>query len=165
MTSTYRRTLLAGLLFLALCSIAGCPWLFGHKKSRGQAADFSYTTFKGESGSLSALRGQPLVLNFWAAWCGPCVGEFPEFQQVYNEHAGQFRLLSVAVDDNSDPRALVLQQGYSWDFASTTDDISSLYGISAIPLTLFIDARGRIVDQQLGGMDRSTFEEKLAKIL
>jgi len=71
----------------------------------------------------------------------------------------------VVVDDNSDPRALVQQAGYSWDFASTTDDISGLYGISAIPLTIFIDPRGRIVDQQLGGMDRATFKEKLAKIL
>lgn len=162
-----QRMLQICLLCLALVTLSGCPWLqqFGRKESLGYPADFAYTTYAGVNGRLSELTGQPLVLNFWAAWCPPCKAEFPEWQQVVDAHAGEFRILSVAVDESEDPRALVRAQGYSWDFVSSPDDIASLYGIHAIPQTLFIDREGRIVDQAVGALNKAAFEEKLTKIL
>jgi hypothetical protein len=84
---------------------------------------------------------------------------------VVNAHPGEFTLLSVAVDNEMDPQGYVKQNGYTWNFASTTDDIISLYGLEGIPMTLFIDRRGRILAKQVGSMDKVEFEQYLAKIL
>jgi cytochrome c biogenesis protein CcmG, thiol:disulfide interchange protein DsbE len=151
------------LVCLALC--AGCPRLFGRREGLGKPADFALTTYGGERRTLESFYGQPLVLNFWAAWCGPCCAEFPEFQQAYNARPGQFTLLSVAVDSELDPRGFVAKTGYSWTFASPDGDVLGLYGIEGIPMTLFISREGRVVSKKVGSMDLATFEAELAKIL
>lgn len=156
---------LSSLLLASLLAVSGCPRLFGHRESLGKPADFALTTFGGEERLLSSYFGQPLVLNFWAAWCGPCCAEFSEFQQAYNAHAGQFTLLSVAVDNQMDPQGFVAKNGYSWTFASPAGDVLAPYGIQGIPMTLFISREGRIVSKKVGSMDQAAFEAELAKIL
>lgn len=130
----------------------------------GNAQDFEVAGFDGKKFKISDYAGQPVVLNFWAAWCGPCKAEFPDFQAVYNEKQGQFALISVAVDDNQDPIKYVADNKYNWIFAHDTDG-AKRYSVQGIPHTLFISRTGDIVDQQTGSMDRATFESKLAKIL
>ncbi len=130
----------------------------------GNAQDFEVTGFDGQKFKISKYAGQPVVLNFWADWCGPCKAEFPDFQEVYKSKPGQFVLISVATSDSNDPVGFVKQNGYSWVFANDSDG-AKRYGVSAIPLTLFISRMGDIVEKQEGSMDKATFEAKLAKIL
>jgi thiol-disulfide isomerase/thioredoxin len=136
---------------------AGAVWT-------GNAQDFEVTGFDGVKFKISKYAGQPVVLNFWADWCGPCKAEFPDFQEVYKAKKGQFVLISVATPDSNDPVAFVKQNGYDWIFANDSDG-AKRYGASSIPLTLFISRMGDIVEKQLGSMDKATFESKLAKIL
>jgi thiol-disulfide isomerase/thioredoxin len=131
----------------------------------GNAQDFEVKAFDGRKFNVAAkYAGRPLVLNFWAVWCPPCVGEFPEFQKVYNKHKGQFAMLSVAVNAKSDPAAFVKQNGYNWDFALDTDG-SKRYSVDAIPRTLFVTPTGDIVADQRGGMTEAQFEGYLAQLL
>jgi len=130
----------------------------------GNAVDFEFITFSGEHKRLSAYAGQPLVLNFWAAWCGPCRQEFPEFQEVYKAHRGQFALVSVAVDSTENPRGYVAQQAFSWTFALDTNG-QDKYSVSNIPATFFISRTGDVVTSFVGAIDKVTFEASLAKIL
>lgn len=71
----------------------------------------------------------------------------------------------MAVDERQDPRSLVEQNSYSWTFATTGDDLQALYGITGIPLTLFVNRKGEVSAKHMGGMDKATFEGYLAKIL
>lgn len=126
--------------------------------------DFNVTTFDGKTQSIWSFTGQPLVVNFWADWCPPCVGELPEFQAVFNERRGQFRMLGIAADSSKDAEGFVKQYGYNWTFAKSAEGFAA-YQVRGIPTTLFVDSNGYVIDQITGGMDRATFEAKLAKIL
>jgi thiol-disulfide isomerase/thioredoxin len=153
-------TLVTSLLLL---SLSGCNLIGGKPQVE---KDFSFLGFDGQSHLVSDYAGKPLVLNFWADWCPPCVGEFPHFQEVYTERQGQFNLLSVAVSQTGDIQGFVKSKGYNWHFGQdTTDAGSKLHGIQGIPATFFYNSDGKIVESVIGGMDKASFEEKLAKIL
>jgi peroxiredoxin len=133
-------------------------------KWTGTAQDFEAKGFDGKTFKISDYAGQPVVLNFWAAWCPPCVGEFADFQKVYDAKKGQFVMISIAVDSEQDPEKFVKDKGYNWIFAHDTDGAKK-YNIDVIPQTFFISASGSLVESQKGGMDINTFEQKLSKLL
>jgi thiol-disulfide isomerase/thioredoxin len=127
-------------------------------------ADFNVTLFSGEQASIQSFTGQPLVVNFWADWCPPCVGELPEFQAVYNERHGQFKMVGIAADSSKDAEGFVKQNGYNWTFGKSAEGFAA-YEVRGIPTTLFVNSNGYVVEKVVGGMDRATFESNLAKIL
>jgi peroxiredoxin len=133
-------------------------------KWTGTAQDFEAKGFDGKTFKISDYAGQPVVLNFWAAWCPPCVGEFPDFQKVYKDKKGQFVMISIAVDSEQDPEKFVKDNAYDWIFAHDTNGAKK-YNIDVIPQTFFISPTGSIIESQKGGMDINTFEQKLSKLL
>lgn len=130
----------------------------------GNAPDFSYRTFDGRTGRLSDHYGKPVVVNFWAAWCPPCKQEMPHFEESFQQHAGGFELLAVAVDSGSDAAAYFAAQGFSYTGGMDIDGAGHYLG-GAIPVTVFIDRQGNLVHKQKGMMTRDQFESHLAKIL
>lgn len=176
-----KRMLILSLALAGCLLIGGCVYwqamaggtlagtaLFGkalqEKNQLKLVADFTVTEFGGASKSIWSYTGKPLVVNFWADWCPPCVGELPEFQAVYTERAGQFAMLGIAADSSKDAPGFVQQNGYTWTFGFSPEAFEK-YQVRGIPTTLFIDRNGYVVDQVTGGIDRATFEAKLAKIL
>ncbi len=130
----------------------------------GNAADFSYRTFDGQSGRLSDHYGKPVVVNFWAAWCPPCKQEMPHFEESYQQHAGGFELLAVAVDPNNDPAGYFAAEGFTYTGGMDVDGAAH-YLRGAIPVTVFIDRQGNLVYKQDGMMTPEQFESQLSKIL
>jgi thiol-disulfide isomerase/thioredoxin len=130
----------------------------------GMLQDFGVTLFDGTETRISSYIGRPLVVNFWADWCPPCVGELPDFQAVYSARAGQFQLIGIAADSSKDAEGFVKQNGYDWTFCKSKEAYE-LYQVQGIPTTLFVDSSGRIVDKVVGGMEKAEFEAKLAEIL
>jgi len=129
-----------------------------------RAPDFSFTTFEGKTGKLSDYVGQPVVVNFWSATCGPCLREMPEFQEVYDTHTGEFVMLGIAVEEHPMTQTIVSENGFSWTFAYDVDGARK-YGLSFIPRTLFVDREGNLVKDLTGATTRAKFEEALALIL
>lgn len=117
------------------------------------APEFEFTTFEGETLRLVDLRGQPVVLNFWASWCGPCRAEAPLLAEAWQqEQDGEIIFIGLTHSDTQHG-ALSFIEEYGLHYPNGPDPgnaISRLYGVQGIPATFFIDAEGRIVDSHRG---------------
>ena len=111
------------------------------------APDFTVYDVEGNPVSLSDFFGRPIVLNFWASWCGPCKMELPDFQTVYDEVGGDVQFLMINLTDGSretveTASAYLKEQGYTLPaYYDTQLSAAMAYGVSAIPCTYFIDAQ------------------------
>jgi len=106
--------------------------------------------------SLSAYRGQPVIVNFFASWCVPCKKETPLLAGFYRASRGKVAIIGVDADDSAPAaRSFVTASkvGYPVGF-ETTSAVADAYGVSGpgIPETFFLDARHRIVKRVLGGV-------------
>lgn len=137
---------------------------------RELAPDFTvYDRDKGEV-HLSDFLGKPVVLNFWASWCGPCQSEMPDFDEVYAELGDEVQFLMVNMTTSSresfdKATAFIDQQGFSFPvFYDLDSDAVNTYGVYSLPTTLFIDADGYGVAQAIGAIDRETLERGIGMI-
>jgi len=127
--------------------------------------DFTVPTIDGKEVSLSSLKGKYVLLDFWASWCKPCIGEIPFMQKAYKtyKHKG-FEIFSVSVD--KDPAAwkkAVKDHGMTWLQGHDTQDISHTeYGVMSIPTTLLLDKDGVIIAKNLRG---EALEAKLKELM
>lgn len=114
----------------------------------GPAPDFTLTTYDGKEYRLSDLRGQVVIVNFWASWCIPCHDEAPALQRVHERYQDRgVVLLGVAYTD-TDTNALAFMNQYSITYPNGPDigtRISDRYNIVGVPETFIIDQQGNIV--------------------
>lgn len=120
------------------------------------APDFTLLTMEGETVILSEMRGQAVLVNFWASWCGPCRAEMPAMQRIYEEYEEQgFTILAVNVtsqDSRSAASAFVTQYGLTFPILmDETGAVSRAYHLNAFPSSYFIDRNGIIQEVVLGG--------------
>jgi len=118
------------------------------------APDFSLETLEGETVSLADLRGQVVLLNFWATWCPPCRAEMPAIQSVYQAYQDQgFSVLAVDVaEGDAQVTAFADEQGLTFPILMDRDAaVSNRYQVRAMPSTFFIDRSGIIQEVTLGG--------------
>ena len=124
------------------------------------APDFAVLDWDGNEVQLSDYFGKPIVLNFWAHWCGPCQMEMPEFNAVWEELGGEVTFLMTHVGPEvEDGKAKVTENGYTFPVLFDSDSAAAgLYGITAYPTSLFIDESGNIKGYYIGVMDRDTLQ-------
>ena len=112
------------------------------------APDFTVYDAEGNAYRLSDFRGTPVVLNFWASWCGPCKMEMPDFDEKAKELEGKVQFLMVNLTDGAQETvetasAFIAAQGYTFPVFYDTDQAAAYaYGVYSIPTTYFIDAAG-----------------------
>jgi len=127
------------------------------------APDFELKTLDGRRVRLSSLRGQPVVLSFWASWCGPCRRELPELSDVY-EKLGQKGLQVFGVNDEGSAAAkeFVNKMGIAFPtFDDSGRKAHALYRVRSIPTLFFIDAEGQVVRYLVGGRDKKELQKSL----
>lgn len=114
--------------------------------------------------SLQELRGHPVVMNFWASWCGPCKDEAPRLNEAAKAHAGIVVFLGIDVQDfESD--ALRFLERYETNYVSVRDGRNSTYGsygLTGLPETYFLDRRGRLVKHTIGEISERDLEAGIA---
>ncbi|MBR6676296.1 MAG: TlpA family protein disulfide reductase [Clostridia bacterium] len=122
------------------------------------APDITVYTLDGEAVKLSDLRSKPVVLNFWATWCPPCKAELPHFEKLSVEYRGEVEFMMVNLTDGTRDteelvRSFIESEGYTFPvYCDTEMQAYYLYGVNSIPVTFFIDARGRIQNAYTGAM-------------
>ena len=118
------------------------------KPTEGVAPDFTVTTFDGQTIRLSDLRGQVVVLNFWASWCGPCREEAPALQAVWEQYRERgVTVIGLAWVDSSDQASLDFLREFNVTYPNAPDRGSAAgdaYHIRAVPETFIIDRDGQI---------------------
>ncbi len=137
------KNILLGLLFSALAATS-----LASSGLTGQAApDFALKSASGENLRLSEYRGDVVMVNFWATWCGPCRQEMPLLDELYSRYGRVgFSLLGVNIDDNSSKAMnMVSELGVSFPVLfDSNKTVSKLYEVEAMPVTVLIDREGTI---------------------
>jgi thiol-disulfide isomerase/thioredoxin len=136
----------------------------------GKAApDFTLESLEGKSVTLSAYRGQAVLLNFWATWCGPCKIEMPWFVELQKEYGPQgLQIVGVAMDAESkdEVEKFVKEMGVNYTILMGKDAVGQQYGgVDVLPTTFFIDRDGKIISREFGLQSRSLFVDNIKKAL
>ncbi len=152
-----------GLTLLARPAPAGGLALVGEP-----APNFALTDLNGNLVQLSSLRGRPVIVHFWASWCGPCVEEFPLLLNASAAHRGDdLAIVGIVYNDSSAAAAAFMtRMGATWP--ATVDPgggVATRYGIIGPPDTFFVDRSGMIVGRQIGQLSASDLDHGLARIL
>lgn len=118
--------------------------------------------------TLSALRGHPVVVNFWGSWCGPCRAEIPLLVKAWHAYAGRgVVVVGFDVDDTpGEARRFLREYGVDYPIVTVPDErLPRAYGVIGLPTTVFVDASGMIRARQLGGFVGEDGEKTLTKQL
>jgi len=172
-------------IFSILILLLGAGWIWLSRADPGSttagsipapqvgflAPDFSLVNQNGETVQLSELRGQPILLNFWASWCGPCRSEMPSMEKVYREVNGDgIEILAVNSTIQDDPNAanqFAQELGLTFPILfDTTGEATRQYLVRALPTSFFIDRNGIIQEIVVGGpMSEALLRIRLSGLL
>jgi cytochrome c biogenesis protein CcmG/thiol:disulfide interchange protein DsbE len=132
------------------------------------APAFVLRDFAGGTVDFASLRGKPVVLNFWASWCQPCVAEHPLLVEAARRHAGRVHFVGVVpVEDTAEAVERFTRHLGAWGPAYHDADgkVSIAYGVFKLPETYFVTADGTIASKVAGPLDARSLEENLEAVL
>jgi peroxiredoxin len=157
-------------MLLASVLVMGAPLGAASADSSGPAPAFTLSELGGQSGSLSQYKGQVVMLNFWATWCGPCQQEMPLLDQMYRKYkpAG-FTLIGVNVDKEAPPvRQLLDRKPVSFPvLLDPASQVSKAYHVDEMPSTVLIDRKGnvRFLHRGYKPGDENEYQDRIRQLI
>ncbi|MED4780931.1 TlpA disulfide reductase family protein [Brevibacillus choshinensis] len=133
------------------------------------APHFTLTGLDNQVYKVEGKRTKPVILNFWASWCGPCRMEAPDLQKLHEKYKSQVDFYGVNVTNNDSPEAAAaFVQAYKLSFPIPMDvagTVSNRYLIQAFPTTYLVDKEGVVRKKIIGMIDAATLELELRKLI
>jgi len=139
--------------------------------SKYAAPDFTVTDGNGNKVKLSDLRGKPVVINFWATWCGYCVQEMPAFEDMYAKYGDDVHFMMVDMVDGDREtvdggKKFISDKGFTFPVYFDTDlEAAYAYYVTGLPVTYFIDADGNLIAHYPGALNAELLERGINMIL
>lgn len=127
--------------------------------------EVEFTDVGGATGTIrDFVDGRPVVVNFFASWCPPCIAEMPDFQTVSEDFAGVVDFLGIAVQDRpEDASEIVERTGITYDWTrDIAGDLVAAAGVVQMPSTMFVAADGTLVEIEGGALDADRLRELIA---
>jgi thiol-disulfide isomerase/thioredoxin len=142
----------------------------GPKMTGKSAPGFTLTTLDGKKVSLSDYKGKPVLVNFWATWCGPCKVEMPWFEEFRKQYASQgFEILGLADDVDAGKEAIAkvaTKTGVTYPILLTDGKVQTAYGgLDVLPMSFYVDKTGTIVVQTAGLGTKDEIEQNIKKTI
>ena len=179
-SNTTAVILIVILIILICCVMAACglgaavfwigsqsgDFIFRAAPQTGQLApNFQLETIEGENITLNDFHGKPVMVNFWAIWCGPCIGEMPIIQERYQQHYPDLVVLAIEEGGNSVAvRDFIAESNFSFLVLTGSELVVREYNIHAYPTSFFIDQHGLIQSVVVGNLSGPALDAELAKI-
>lgn len=135
-----------------------------------QAPNFTVYDIEGNEVNLSEFFGKPIIVNFWASWCGPCKMEMPDFDEAYQTYGNDISFLMVNMTDGSRETveiasSFIEESGYSFPvYYDTNYSAAITYSVSSLPTTYFIDADGNLIAHARGAINDATLQKGIDMI-
>jgi thiol-disulfide isomerase/thioredoxin len=164
------------LVLISVFLVAGCDaaksgvkQALQPKESVTSAPDFTLDTLTGNKIKMSLLKGEVVIVDFWASWCPPCRKEIPGFIKLYERYKSKgLEIVAISLDKISleEMNSFVQQFGINYPVVMADNKVSDAYGgIRAIPTTFMVDKKGLIRNKHIGYTTPEVFEEEIQKLL
>ena len=140
------------------------------KQELSMAPTFSVVDAEGNKVHLTDFYGKPIVVNFWASWCGPCKSEMPDFEEAFQTYGDDVNFLMVNMTDGvrettEVAKAYITSQGYTFPvYFDVEQNAAMTYGVTSIPSTYFIDKDGYAVAYAQGAINSEVLQTGLDMI-
>ena len=134
------------------------------------APDFTVTDMDGNSVSLYDKFGKPIIVNFWASWCPPCKSEMPDFEEAFKEYGDEITFMMVNMTGGRETvesaKSFIEKSTYSFPVYFDTDiDAAMKYGVSAVPVSYFLDEEGCFVAWAQGALSADMLQQGVDMLL
>ena len=141
------KTILRFPLAALLAALVAVAWSASATDGSPPAPEFKLVNRAGGEVSLSSLKGQVVMINFWASWCGPCRQEFPALDQIYSKYKPMgFQMVGINVEsEKTDAEHFLGKTPVSFPILFDPENkVSGSYGVNAMPTTFLVDRQGKL---------------------
>lgn len=139
-------------------------------ENKNLAPNFTVFDLEGNEVNLTDFFGKPIIVNFWASWCGPCKMEMPDFDAAYATYKDEIVFLMVNMTDGSretleKASSFIADSGYTFPVYYDTEYSAAItYSVSSLPTTYFINADGELIAHARGAIDADTLQKGIDMI-